>query len=485
MKNTIKKISIYTATAIMLMGAGSCKKDFLDVNTNEVNPEKVDVKFALPSAQSFLGYTVGNQLSVVGGFWAQYWTQGPNANQYTSLDQYVYNATEADRPWTALYAGTLSDLRFIYEQGKNDETKQNYAGIARILQAYTYQVVTDAWGDAPFTEALLGYEGNTSPRFDNQEAIYDGIIEMINEGQALLDDAKPHPGSEDLIYNGDLLSWYEFGNTLKLKVYLRQSNIRPSVAQAGISEMFANGEPFLETDAKLFYNDVKYQQSPLFTTGFALGTTSNIFASSTIVEYMKTTGDERLQDYFAINGGGQIEGLAQGSGKLLGGNQTDATWSKPSEQTLGPNAATILMSVAESDFLQAEAIVRGWGAGDDQGLYEAGIEASWGNWETASGGDLATFLAAPNVAYPAAGTTQDKLTAILTQKWVAMAGNQNFEGWTEWRRTGIPAFTPSATSVLAPDAFPARLVYPTDEVTSNPNFPGIKTVTEKMWWDIN
>lgn len=485
MTSTIKKLSIYTATALMLLGTGSCKKEFDKLNTNEVNPESVDVKFALPSAQSYLGYTMGNQLSIVGGFWSQYWTQGPNANQYASLDQYVYNNTEADRPWSALYAGTLRDLQFIYEQGTTDSTKQNYAGIARILQAYTYHVVTDAWGDVPVSEALKGYDGETDPTYDSQESIYDALITMVNEGQALLDDAKPHPGSEDLIYNGDLLSWYEFGNTLKLKIYLRQSAVRPTVAQAGISEMFANGEPFLETDAKLFYNDVKYQQSPLYTTGYALGTTSNIFASSTLVDYMKSTGDARIDDYFAPNSGGIIDGLAQGSGKLLGGNQTDGTWSKPSEQILGPTAATILMSVSESDFLQAEAIVRGWGTGDDQAAYEDAVAASWASWENSSAGDVATFLTDPAVAYPTGGTTQDKLTAILTQKWVAMGGNQNFEAWAEWRRTRIPAFTTSATTVLAPNTFPARLVYPSNEVTSNTKFPGVKPLTTKLWWDLN
>jgi hypothetical protein len=143
------------------------------------------------------------------------------------------------------------------------------------------------------------------------------------------------------------------------------------------------------------------------------------------------------------------------------------------------------MSVAESDFLQAEAIVRGWGTGDDQAAYEDAVTASWASWENSSAGDVATFLTDPAVAYPTGGTTQDKLTAILTQKWVAMGGNQNFEAWAEWRRTRIPAFTTSATTVLAPNTFPARLVYPSNEVTSNTKFPGVKPLTTKLWWDLN
>jgi len=485
----IKTITIYLALIALFLSSSSCKKEkFLDVNKNEVSPELVDVKFVLPSAQSYLGYTLGNQLALTGGFWAQYWTQGPNANQYAALDQYVQNATESDRPWRALYAGTLKDLQFVYETGAKDSTKKNYAGIARILQAYTYQVITDAWGDAPFSEALKGDAGNVAPKYDSQQDIYDGILQMVNEGQAMLDDAVITPGTDDLVYNGDLGLWYEFANTLKLKILLRQSEVRPALAQAEISTLFANAEPFIAEgeDAKLSYNDVKYQQSPLYTTGYALGTSSNIFASSTVVNYLLNTNDPRAEDFFAPNGGGNIAGLQQGSGKLLGGGQVDATWSKPSDQTLGPTASTYLISAAESNFLQAEAIARGWGTGDDQAAYEAGITASLDNWQNSSGADIAAFLASDSIAYPTAGSTNDKLRAILTQKWVAMAGNQNFEAWTEWRRTGFPSFLqPSATSVLGAGAFPLRMVYPSEEATSNNNFPGVKTLTERLWWDVN
>lgn len=491
MKNNIKHVIFFFALAAMLFSVGSCKKDFLDVNNNMNSPENVDVKLALPSAQSYLGYTLGNQLSIVGGFWGQYWTQGPNANQYANLDQYVYNSADADRPWSALYAGTLKDLQYIYETGITDSTKRNYAAIARILQAYTYQVITDAWGDAPFSESLKGDAGNVTPHFESQEKIYDGILTMINEAQGMLDDTKEIPGTEDLVYNGDLFLWYEFANTLKLRVLLRQSEVRPTLAQTEISNMFANGEPFLAEgeDAKLSYSDQKYQQSPLYTTGLALSTSSNIFGSRTLIDYMTTTNDPRVFDYFAENGSGNIAGLYQGEGKTLGGNQSDGTWSKPSEQVIGPLAATFLMSAAESYFLQAEAIARGYAPGnDDQAAYETGVLASWGTWPGSADlvtSDLTAFLASDSVAYPLGGSVTEKLKVILTQKWIAMAGSQNFEAWTEWRRTRIPAFSPSITSVLAAGTFPGRIVYPSDEVTSNSNFPGIKTVDKTMWWDIH
>jgi hypothetical protein len=65
-----------------------------------------------------------------------------------------------------------------------------------------------------------------------------------------------------------------------------------------------------------------------------------------------------------------------------------------------------------------------------------------------------------------------------------MCGNQNLEAWIEWRRTGFPDFfIQSKTSILGSGKFPRRLLYPSDEITSNSNFPGQKLLTDKVWWD--
>jgi len=77
------------------------------------------------------------------------------------------------------------------------------------------------------------------------------------------------------------------------------------------------------------------------------------------------------------------------------------------------------------------------------------------------------------------------MKAIISQKWISMDGTQNLEGWTEWRRTGYPdIFEVSATSNIG-NKFPVRILYPDIEVTRNPNTPPQKTVTDKLWWDVN
>lgn len=79
---------------------------------------------------------------------------------------------------------------------------------------------------------------------------------------------------------------------------------------------------------------------------------------------------------------------------------------------------------------------------------------------------------------------QDKIKAIITQKWYAMCGNQGFEAWCELRRTGYPSFLKkSHASILGNDNMPARMIYPQAELTRNSNFPGLKKIDEKIWWD--
>ena len=509
MKKTYK-YAILSALVLLLSTQG-CKKDFLDINENPNNPEDVDVKFILPAAQADLAYTVGNQLHIVGGLWAQYWTQGTNANQYNDYDRYFYNNTEADRPWGALYRGTLKDLDVLYKKAKA-ANQRDYMAITRILQAYTLQVITDAWGDVPFSEALQGFEGNTTPKFDSQEEIYDMLIALVDEGIGISDtllfldpdyDPSKGPQADDLVFQGDyngLYNWNKFAYTLKLKIYLRQINVRPSVAANGIAAMPADpfyylGEGSAGTgdDAFVHYVDEQFRQNPLYTTVVALSPSKNIFASKTAIDYLESINDPRIADFYDPNGDGDFVGIIQGGARdatLYPPPTDDADYSEyNTEQIIAPTVPVRLMTASESMFLQAEAIARGLMAGDAQALYEAAIEDSWLQWVNASSDtSFATYIAQAGVVYASGGSIDDQVKAIITQKWIAMNGNQNFEAWTEFRRTGYPDFFVEPVITDIPGQFPARLAYPSEELTANPNAVSANSgmsITSKLWWDVN
>lgn len=487
----MKRIMNYKVAALAILlafSATACKKKFLDVNENPNNPEKVDVSYVLPAAQQAVGYTMGNQFAILGGLWSQYWTQGPNANQYNDIDRYSYVSSEADRPWSQMYAQALTDFDYVYNKGI-EEDKPNYSAIARIMEVYTFQVMTDAFGDVPFTEALKGYSDNiTSPKYDAQSSIYPALEAMLDEGIGLMDATKATPGAEDLVYQGNMDLWLKFANTLKLKIYLRQIYQNPGISTK-VSALMASGGPFLDEgeDGVLSYANGLGTQNPLHATFSAL-TNYNLLASNTAISYLTAINDPRIADFYdPAENTGNFNGIDQGSGKLLLGAQDNKNFSFPGAQVTGSTATVTLMSGAESYFLQAEANARGFGSGDGLIEYEAGITASWDRWENsaaAAAADLPAYLASDSVAYPVSAS--GKIRNIITQKWIAMCGNQNMESWIEWRRTGYPEFfKESATSILGPGQFPQRVLYPSDEITSNSNYPGTKVITEKVWWDAN
>lgn len=476
---------------VQIVAAGvlftSCKKDYLDINTDPNNPTKASVDLVLPTAQGYASYVMGSPYQILGGFWAQYWTQGPTGNQYNNYDQYTITSANFDRQWRDMYAGSLNDLRYVVEEGTNTGQK-NYVAAAKILQAYLFQVMTDLHGDIPFSDALKAGEGNITPRFDAQQDIYDGLITLIDEGLALID-AGAHPGDDDLFYGGNMEQWRKFANTLKLKIYLRQAYVRPAVAEAGIKALYTANAPFLGEgdEAAVHFSDVQFNENPLFAHFTALGE-QNVLASETALDYMLNHDDTRVDALYrpataAPNTGNQV-GIKQGEGRTLTGNLSDGMFSKPGTDIAGEDAPVIFMSVSESLFLQAEAVARGWGTGNAQTLYQNAILSSFQRWGLANT-DYTGYIAKADVVYPAAGTLEQKIDAIITQKWVSMAGSQNVEAWTEWRRTGYPdIFIVSVTSNIG-NKFPARLLYPDSEVTANPNTPTQKAVTDKVWWDVN
>jgi hypothetical protein len=466
--------SVAATLAVLVLSTSGCKK-FLDVNDNPNLPEQVDVPLILPSAQAAIAHVLGNHLQIFGSIWGQYWTQSPFSSQYKTIDQYQPAPNDFDRPWGILYNDAFQDLQIIIgNQGQEKYTQ--YAAIAYILKAYDLQVITDAFGDAPLKEAGLG-DMNLNPHYDSQQAIYDSIFSYINRGQALIDPASSFvPGADDLIFGGDMDQWMAFGNTLKLRAYLRISKVDNAKARAGIAAL--DGKPFLEIDGKVSYSQTGGNQNPLNAEMIGLGGTQNLVASATCVNPMKALNDPRVSVFYRkIPASGLITPVPQGSFNTT----PTVSISTPSyvvgaraSDPLSALAPVKLISAAESYFLQAEAAAEGWLTGDARTLYQAGITASFTSYEIEPG----TYITDVVAQWPAAKA--DQVKAIITQKYFAMCGNQGFEAWTEWRRTGYPDFfVRSEASVLGAGLFPHRMLYPITEITRNSNFPDRKSVGKK------
>jgi hypothetical protein len=171
------------------------------------------------------------------------------------------------------------------------------------------------------------------------------------------------------------------------------------------------------------------------------------------------TVNDNFSDYHGVYYGDRVTAAAQG---------TKGTAGLGLGVLGGFDASVPLITAAESYFLQSEAALRGWTSDDAKTLLRNGITANYEFLYTRSGKSVADADAAAT-AYLVNHATSVNLQEIITQKWAALDGVNNFEAWTEYRRTGFPT-----TAVLPLTKFPGntrhiptKLMYPTSEQNTN------------------
>lgn len=470
---------------LLIVFISSCN-DFLDVNTDPNNPSSSTVELTLPTGIASAAFVLGDQFQILGSLWAQHWTQAPAANQYAAIDDYDINENSYTGAYSELYSGALVDLKFVSDNANANED-WNYFLISEVMSAYVFQMLVDMYDKVPYSEALKGNLGEVTPKFDNGEDIYDDLIARIDNALSKdrsLASARP-VGEADMIFDGDMDQWVKFANTLKLKIFMRQSAARPSVAQAGIEGLFNSGAEFLDSeDAQMdAFEDVQDYRNPFFaaqisTAGNGRGYV-DIVASNTILDELNAAGDPRISELFdtPVNGGSNYIGLQQGDYNTT----VYASARDLSQPDIGPTHPIVFMSVAESKFLQAEAVERFGVTGDAQALYEEGIEASFDKLGVSG----ASTLYGPGGAYefdPANAIEQ-----IITQKWIAMVNFQGLEAHVERKRTGFPDFFETPPGNVTSGLYPQRLPYPSAEIDNNRDelnaVGGQKQVTERVWWN--
>jgi hypothetical protein len=412
-----------------------------------------------------------------------------------------------------MFASTLNDLRYVRVKAEEDEAWTVYL-MATVLECYGFQVMADLYDQVPYFEALTGEtDGNFSPAFDSGQDIYDALIVELDKALSKeLDVLSDRTLNQDFVFGWADASvqpglWVQFANTLKLKIYMRQMYARPAVAEAGVRALFNAGANFLTTDAQLdIYVDAADQDHPLYAANVRkLNVGTNLRSSASLYNYLFDDGAVNLDTRFPY-----LMGLSpSGSGNVplpQGGFSVLSTVVDPptvSVFVLEPTTPVQLITEAESYFLQAEAIARGWGSGDAKALYDAGVLADFAKY----GLDGSAFIAAGGrYEYPG-GDFETQQEAIIMAKWVSMAGTQSIEAFFETNRTHYPAYyTPVGGNYderyadalaqagrivyslegLTQGQFPKRLIVPSSERLTNVNTPSSilsASVTDKVWWD--
>jgi hypothetical protein len=451
--------------------------------------------------------------------------------QYTDEDRYIPRISVINNSWTSLYAASGYDVFAILKIAEST-AQDNYKGVGLVLQAYITSVITDLFGNVPYSEAWKGsvVDGMIiQPVYDTQESIYLDIIAKLDEANTLLADAGAVKG--DILFNGDMLKWQKFANSLRLRLLLRMSARDEVFVAAEMTKMIDDPDtyPIFESNsdnAALAYLGSAPNNHPINENR---KTRDDHRVSKSLVDLMYVTNgfvDWRISLYASLDGNDDYEGLPNGltSSKAAAYNTNGLKYtSKIGSFYTQATAPGMLMSYAELQFILAEAAQKGYIPGGDaeaevyylEGIwasynqnhdYFAGeLEDAWGSYFSGSAGwdgvqDIVEFAFEHYLANGAhsydgvnyVGVAYDPANAldqIGYERWVA-GFDQGLQSWFEWRRLGIPELTPAEDGVNG-GKIPIRVTYPTDEASRNAanlnaaiGVQGADDLNTPVWWDV-
>lgn len=498
MKNKFLIIAI-----LFTLSFTSCS-EWLDVNHDPDAIEQVPSADALlPAAQLGIANNVmGWDFGFGGGYWVQYWTQSYTASQFKTLCEYL--PQDFNTAYTSLMSGSLADLRRIKSMTVNDENK-GYYFVAEALSIYTWQIITDVWGDMPYFEALRGDEGIYSPAQDNGEDIYADLLTRVNNLLAINLSGSSISDTQDVIYNGDLSKWYEFASSLKLKLMLRLSET-PAYSNAALLT-YVQSADLLSATAKVpgtMWNDaMEGKRHPMreFQEGGANYLSQNVIACKSFFDYLKSNSDPRQTKLFT-----GTEAAFFGDFDSKDDSDNDGTTDdkeKYATVVFPADMDLVLMSKWEVEFYIAEVYARAGMNAEAKDHYEAGVKASLAQHGIASqsiieGGGYAAWVN---------GTAEEEIKQIAMQKWVANCNYQHIESFLERNRTKYPAVNDIDIVANRKNAWntfpignltvsvkgrqllqgnlPSSPLYPENYIFRNVNAPSQKAnVGEKVWWNL-
>ena len=348
--------------------------------------------------------------------------------------------------------------------------------------------VSDGWNTSVYDQAFQGVYSNYFKveyvAYDSGEDVYRNIIDDLLSAADVLYQysvqvgASPI-GTSDAIYSGNYANWAKLGVSMAMRAAMR----------AGFEDEFVramNSEcGYIDENSENALLDPKSQGNPYQLASSSWG---DIRINASITDYMNGYNDPRMPFYFtaATDGDVTYQGIRMGQAANFN-KSSSAAFSQPNFLT---STKLPVFVAAETQFLLAEAVLRGWISGDAKTYYNNGIALSFDQWgagsadayisnTTAIPADHNDFLnqtytrsTEVKIAWDAESTTDKHLEQIITQKWIANFP-MGIEAWAEYRRTGYPELCesvstqePNATIHSIKDYH--RLRYPYTEASLNP-----------------
>jgi hypothetical protein len=480
------KLKFILASLLLLVGT-SCEKQFLDeVAENPNNPVDAAESVRLSGILSNFSYQViGNEPPRITSYWIQYLAFTGVA---PSEDNYDVDESAVNNLWTfSSYTDVMHNAKLLDEKATANGNF-HYAGLAKIMLAWNMSIVTDLWGEAPFSEAWQ-IDKTTKPKYDTQESIYRAIQELLDNAIADLNkESVLSPSADDLVYPqssragwraNSLPKWIRLAYTLKARFHMRLTNAPgyDPVTQSNLAlAALANGFESNADNATFAYDDRLGSENPWYQYTIDTKWMDDARLSESYVKRLKSLNDPRLPIQAQPDTKGMYRGAPNGVGSLL-----NDTISNIGNFYSDADAPLQWLTYAEAKFLEAEATFRVQGAATADTIYKQAVQASMNELGVDPAEAQAYVTALPDL------NAANALEQIMEQKYIALF--LQFEPYNDWRRTGYPNDLELAEDAVTP-TIPVRFPYPEQELLNNAenvNQTGIPVGYDALvipvWWD--
>ncbi len=469
----MKKLILAT---LLAFSTTACFKDS-DINIDPNRSTSVNPALLFAGASTQFSLLRVAELTWPVALMSQMWSSGGR----WGLSQAQYDQTRIRSAWGRTYTDVLKNLNVAVEIAEAARpVNSNAVAQCKILMAFAYAQTSLLWGDIPFSEAATGEVD--LPKFDKQQDVLNGCIAMIDEALGMIDPAGASISApSDLYYGGDMAKWRKFGNSLKMRILFSMVDADPSKG-AAIGQVISSGNMIASNDDAMEYQyfDQPGRRNPRFsfTAIFRGGVQTDWYCSKPVYDLLTSLNDPRIPYFFQPG-----PEAAPGEYIPLG-----------SVETFNPKSALVNLDLLQADLpevsfsyseqllFEAEAIARGFAPG--------GFDAATTRYRTGVRESLLSF-GVPAAEADAYATRLPALTAAnykrqLAQQQYLDLFMRPIEGWVQHRRSGpigqeIPAMTAPTGAPVS--GLVRRLLYRSEEISSNPNTPTGITVDTPLWFD--
>lgn len=466
----MKKINIKLIGLVLLMvlALGSCK-NWIDTNLNKNPDQPTDSPMSsiLTGVQANMGYNTigGNDLCRVTSIWMQYF-QGV-ARQSQATTNYYLLESDDNNLWVTDYTNTMMNLKTILSKA-TAAGNSTYKGIADVLMANSLGVVTDVWGDMPYSAAFQA-PTNITPAFDNQQQIYVDILSLLDDAIAQLSMSDAPSVDGDMMYGGDPSLWLQAAHSLKARYILHKSKLDPNAwsdALAALDGAISSNA----NDLQFSFFDAAGMQNPLYQFMQQRG---DITMAKVFIDTLKNRYDPRLPMFATVSADTANPYFGNGWGEVSG----DA--SMPGDAVAAAASPVPFVTYVETLFIQAECLYKTNAPVEQvRAALIAAVTASMRKWNV----DYTTWIAM-YTQYINASSGAPLFKEIMTQKWISLYNQA--ESFVDWRRTeNVIGLQANPLTSAQRNEIPRHFPQAQSEVNYNPNTPTLPDgLWSRVWWD--